>query len=167
MSHPTSNQVHNLVFHLNPGCMSPPSRSRKLHLSSIPVLFQRFHVSRHAAQLNPGPISPPIHFLRLTSHLNLGSYIQVASSSRSHLTSIQLLIFAFGQQQGDVSPQFQFPPPKKKIKKNCISVPPRHHLKPSQISICASNLHPGPAQPNSGHKILFSPSSLSRLHQGP
>ena len=49
MSRPTSNQVQNLVSHLIPGRMSPPSRSRELHISSILVLFQPFHVSRYAA----------------------------------------------------------------------------------------------------------------------
>ena len=48
---------------------------------------------------------------------------------------------------------------------SCISDPPRHHLKPIQVSICASNFHPGPAQRNSGHKILVSPSSINRLHR--
>ena len=49
MSRPTSNQVQTLVSHLIPGHMSPPSRSRKIHISSILVLFQPFHVSRYAA----------------------------------------------------------------------------------------------------------------------
>ena len=49
MSRPTSNQVPNLVSHLIPGRMSPPSRSRELHISSILVLSQPFHVSRYAA----------------------------------------------------------------------------------------------------------------------
>ena len=48
---------------------------------------------------------------------------------------------------------------------SCISDPPRHHLKPIQVSICESNFHPGPAQWNSGHKILVSPSSMNRLHR--
>ena len=49
MSRPNSNQVENLVSHLIPGRMSPPSRSRELHISSILVLSQPFHVSRYAA----------------------------------------------------------------------------------------------------------------------
>ena len=49
MSRPTSNQVQNLVSHLIPGRMSPPSRSRELHISSILVLFQPFNVSTYAA----------------------------------------------------------------------------------------------------------------------
>ena len=48
---------------------------------------------------------------------------------------------------------------------SCISDPPRHHLKPIQVSICAFNFQPGPAQWNSGHKILVSPSSMNRLHR--
>ena len=40
MSRPNSYQVENLVSHLIPGRMSPPSRSRELHISSILVLSQ-------------------------------------------------------------------------------------------------------------------------------
>ena len=80
--------------------------------------------------------------IQIMSHLNPGPYICLWTTTRWCFTSIPVL-------------------------PRCISDPPRHHLKPIQVSICASNFHPGPAQRNSGHKILVSPSSMNRIHQGP
>ena len=80
--------------------------------------------------------------IQIVSHLNPGPYICLWTTTRWCFTSIPVL-------------------------PSCISDPPRHHLKPIQVSICASNFHPGPAQRNSGHKILVSPSSMNCLHQGP
>ena len=85
--------------------------------------------------------------IQIMSHLKTGPYICLWTTTRWCFTSIPVL-------------------------PSCISDPPRHHLKHIQVSICASNFHPGPAQRNSGHKILVSPSSMkvhnfaSLLHRG-
>ena len=130
MSRPTSTQVQNLVSHLNPGGLSPPSRTRELQLNFLRLTF---HLNLLDSRLLP---------IQIASHLNPGPYICLWTTTRWCFTSIPVL-------------------------PSCISDPPRHHLKPIQVSKCASNFHPGPAQRNSGHQILVSPSSMSRLHQGP
>ena len=99
-----------------------PSRSINLHLSPIEV----------ASQFNPGPhihISPPY------------KHIKVSASSRSCLTSIQVLIFASHFHPGDVSP----PSMSGKMQLSYTQAPSQTHTGPL-------HLHPGPASPASRSK---------------
>ena len=139
--------------HLNlshDNCISPPSRSTKLHLSSIQASSQThtgfkmcnsppsrtFLNWRCASQLNPGPISTPSRSRDLwvlstqapkfTFHLCLSWILPQSGSWYLHLAYIQ------------VTSHLHPGPP------NCILVPSKHHLKPIQVSRCVSHLHPGP-----------------------
>ena len=64
-----------------PGCLSLPSMSRELYLTSIIVPSHHIQVSGCASQLNPGPFSTPSRSRRCVSHLHPGSEIHVSSSS--------------------------------------------------------------------------------------
>ena len=149
--------------HLNPGpyiCISPTSRPTKLHLSTIsnaymfqdvcltsiqvisqlenciPVPYHPILVSRCASQLNPGPISNSSRSRdlcllstqapRFTFLLCLSWILPQSGSWYLHLIYIQV-----------TSHQHPGPP-------NCILVPPKHHLKPIQVSRCVFHLHPDP-----------------------
>ena len=91
-----------------PGCLSLPSMSRELYLTSTIVPSRHIQVSVCASQLNPGPFSPPpgleicvsspsrlrdsrLLFILVESHLNPGPYICISPTSRPtklHLSSI-------------------------------------------------------------------------------
>ena len=118
---------------LHPGNISPPSRSTKLHLSSIQA----------SSQTQTGFKMPPYPRLKMC----------ISPQSRSHLNPIQALRFTFLllswilPQSGSwylhlayiqVTSHLHPGPP------NCILVPSKHHLKPKQVSRCVSHLHPGP-----------------------
>ena len=113
-----------------------------MHLNSI-------QVPSHPHPFPEIDVSPQFRLLdsrllpiQIASHLSPGPYICLWTTTRWCFTSIPVL-------------------------PSCISDPPRHYLKPIQVSICESNFHPGPAQRNSGHKIIVSPSFMNRLHQSP
>ena len=124
--------VSRCVPHLHPGHFS----TGEMYLSSTPVPYHPILVSRCASQLNPGPISTPSRSRdlcllstqapRLTFLLCLSWILPQSGSWYLHLTYIQV-----------TSHQHPGPP-------NCILVPPKHHLKPIQVSRCVSHLHPGP-----------------------
>ena len=141
-----------VACHLHPGhenCTSAPSWSysnlsmyQNMQLNSIqvpshPHPFPEIDVSPQSTLIDSCLLP-----IQIVSHLNPGPYICLWTTTRWCFTSIPVL-------------------------PSCISDPPRHHLKLIQVSICASNFHPGPAQRNSGHKILVSPSSMNCLQQGP
>ena len=156
MQRPISNQVQTFVSHLNPGRMSPPFRSRELHLSSHSNLSRSQDMQLNSIQVpsqhHSFPeicVSPQSRLLdschlsiQIASLLNPAPYICIWTATRWCFTSIP------------ASP-------------NCISSPLRHYLKNVQVSICASNLHPGPAKRNSGHKTFVLPSSMNHLLQSP
>ena len=123
------------MSHLHPG----PLPTGPLYLSPFLVQYQAIHVSRCASQLNPGPISTPYRscdwclisirqprFTRFTFLLCLNWISPQSRSVYSHLAYIQATF------------QLQTGPP------NCILVPPKHCLKPIQVSRDVSHLHPGP-----------------------
>ena len=141
-------QVSRCVSHLHPG----PFSIGELYLSSILIPYHPNHVSRCASQLNPGPISTPSRsrYLCLLStqaprfvFLLCLSWISPQSGSwYLHLTYIQ------------VTSHLHPGPP------NCILVPSKHHLKPTQVSRCVSHLHPGPFSIGE----LFPSSILTQYH---
>ena len=122
------------MSHLYPGHFSTGG----LYLSFILVPYHPIHVSRCAAQLNPGPISTPsrsrdLCFLStqapiFTFLLCLSWMLLQSGSWYFHLAYIQ------------VTSHLHRGPP------NCILVPSKHHLKCIHVSRCVSHLHPGPLQ---------------------
>ena len=138
----------------HPGNISPPSRSTKLHLSSIQASSQS-QVSRCVSHLHPGPFSTgelylssilvpynPIHVSRCATQLNPGP---ISTSSRSRdfcLLSTQAPRLTFllcpswiSLQSGSwylhiayiqVTSQLHLGPP------TCILVPSKHHINPIQ-----------------------------------
>ena len=120
---------------LHPGNISPPSRSTKLHLSSIQASSQT-----HTG-LNMSPYPPRLKMC-------------ISPQSRSHLNTIQALRFTFLRCLSWILPQsgswylhrayIQVTSHLHPGPPNCILVPPKHHLKPIHVSRCVSHLHPGP-----------------------
>ena len=119
---------------LHPGNISPPSRSTKLHLSSIQA----------SSQTHTGLNMSPYPRLKMC----------ISPQSRSHLNPIQALRFTFLRCLSWILPQsgswylhrayIQVTSHLHPGPPNCILVPPKHHLKPIHVSRCVSHLHPGP-----------------------
>ena len=118
----------------HPGNISPPSRSIKLHLSSIQA----------SSQTHTGLNMSPYPRLKMC----------ISPQSRSHLNTIQALRFTFLRCLSWILPQsgswylhhayIQVTSHLHPGPPNCILVPPKHHLKPIHVSRCVSHLHPGP-----------------------
>ena len=72
--------------HLHLGHVSPPSKSRELHLNSIIVPSHPIQVSRCASRLNPGPISHPSK----SEDVHPCSVPPPSRSLDSHITYIQV-----------------------------------------------------------------------------
>ena len=149
----------------HPGNISPPSRSTKLHPSSIQA-SSRTHTGfkmcasppsrsflnwRIVSQLHPSPISsyPRLKMCISTqsrSHLNpiqdsrfvspLHPGSQIHVSSLSQLNLTSIWVLIF------TSHLHPGPP-------NCIFVPSKHHLKPIPVSRCVFHLHPCPSSTGS------------------
>ena len=153
---PTSFWVLIFTSRLHPGTISPPSRSTKLHLSTIQASSQT-HTSfkmcvsppsrsflnwRIVSQLHPSPISP---YSRLK--------ICISTQSRSHLNPIQVSRF--------VSPIH----PGSQINVSSLS---QLNLTSIWVLIFTSHLHPGNISPPSrSNKLhLSSIQASSQTHTG-
>ena len=118
-----------------PGCLSLPSMSPELYLTSIIVPSHHIQVSGCASQLNPGPFSTPsrsrdlclssIQAPRFTSPLHPSWVSPQSRSLYTHLAYIQVT--------SNLHPGLP----------NCILAPSKHHLKCIRVSRCVSHLHPG------------------------
>ena len=116
---PTSLQMRRFVSHLHPGqsievvsylhvgpenCISAPSKSQILHLTSIQVLSQ----PQAAFEICTSPLSKSclssIPTPRFPFHLHLGSNIHVSPPSKSRMTSIQIPLFVSQLYPGPISP---------------------------------------------------------------
>ena len=123
--------VHIFASHINPCNVSPPSRSWKypqIHLVTISntwrfedvqltstEVLSHLHLSSYFTYM----FHPKLPSRSIDLHL---TFIKAASEFHQvHITSIYVLIFPFHLHLGDISPPSR--------STNCISAPPRHHLK--------------------------------------
>ena len=124
------------LSHLNPGqknIISPPSM---YHLTFIQVHRFSFHI-------HPGCVWIPSRPPRLTSHIHPGCVSPQSRSRYLHLTSIKVT-------------SYFYPDPE-----NCISSPPRFHLKPILVLISTPSMVS--LTYNDVQKRLVSPTSMYQL----
>ena len=155
-----------LIFasRLHPRNISLPSRSTKLHLSSIHASSQ----THTGFKMSPYPrlsISP-----QSRSHLNPIQALRFTSLSQLNLTSIWFMIFASRLHPGSISPpssSTKLHPSSTQASfqthtgfKMCVSPPPRSFLNWRVVS----QLHPSPISPYTRLKMCISTQSWSHLN---
>ena len=163
---PTSFWVLIFTSCLHPGNISPPFRSRKLHLSSIQsssqthtgftmclTSIQALSQLKNCISAPPQSQKYPILVSRCASQLNPGPISTPSRSRDVCLLSTLAPKCTFLLCLSWISPQsgswylhlasIRVTSRIHPVPLNCILVPSKHHLKPIQVSRCVFHLHPG------------------------
>ena len=150
---PTSFWVLIFTSGLHPGNISPPFRSRKLHLSSIQASSQThtgFTMCLTSSWILPHSGSWYLHlaYILEISRLHSGPENCILVPSKHHLKPIQVSRcvslpsrpFLSWRIVSQLHPSPKIPHPRLKM---CTSAQSRSYLNPIQVSRCVSPLHPG------------------------